>query len=106
MSPASNIGPAHCRRAGRPKPPTIYPRSRLQGQMTPIPAPLHDRADKPKGEIGLRLAAPEHIVDLAQLCAIWRRGVVTFRLRGLAHTIIDAGLPGRLRGAFGERLKA
>src|ERR1700736_3586963 len=74
--------------------------------MTPIPASLRDRADKPKGEIGQRLDAPEREVALAGLCAIWRRGVVTFRLAGLAHLIIDAGLPGRIRGAFGERLKA
>lgn len=68
--------------------------------------PLHDRADKPKGEIGQRLDAPQSVVDLAGLCAIWRRAGVTFRLSGLAHLIIDAGLPGRIRGAFGERLKA
>lgn len=74
--------------------------------MTPLPAPLRDRADKPKGEIGQRLDAPEHCVDVATLCAIWRRGVVTFRLSGLAHLVIDAGLPGRIRGAFGARLGA
>ncbi len=75
--------------------------------MTPMPpAPLRDHADKLKGEIGQRLDAPEREVDVASLCVIWRRGIVTFRLAGLAHLITDAGLPGRIRGAFGERLKA
>ena len=70
------------------------------------PTPLRDRADKPKGEIGARLDSPAHVVDAATLAAIWRRGIVTWRLGGLAPLITDAGLLGRIRGAFGGRLSA
>ena len=59
------------------------------------PTPLRDRADKPKGEIGARLDLPAHVVDAATLAAIWRQGIVTWRLGGLAPLITDAGLPGR-----------
>lgn len=65
---------------------------------------LRDRAERPKGEIGVRLDKPERVVDIAALCGIWRRGIVTHRLRGLAHLAPDVGLLGRIRGAFGTRL--
>jgi hypothetical protein len=66
--------------------------------------PLHDPANRVVGEISARLNAPQEVVTLAALAANWRRGMVTFRLRGLAPLIVDVGLPGRIRGALGTRL--
>gem|GEM_PF-965859 len=87
--------------------PDLNSRAELSSElnaMNSLPAPLRDGADKPKGEIGNRLDTPEREAGLAALCALWRRGIVRFRLPGLAPLITDAGLPGRIRGAFGERL--
>lgn len=67
---------------------------------------LRDRAERPKGEIGARLDTPASVIDIAALRGIWRRGIVTHRLRGLAHLAPDVGLLGRIRGAFGTRLAA
>lgn len=58
------------------------------------------------GEIGARLNASTHMLIPTQLAQIWFRGVATWRLRGLAPLAPDAGLPGRIRGAFGQRLAA
>ena len=74
--------------------------------MTPRPTPLPSPAANPHGEIRQRLDAPAHAVTLTDLCALWQRGLITWRLAGLAHLITDAGLPGRIRGAFGEKLMA
>src|SRR6202035_4244197 len=63
-----------------------------------------DGANKADSEIGARLNAPQEVVTPASLAAIWRRGIVTFRLRGLAPLIVDVGLLGRIRGALGDRL--
>ena len=63
-----------------------------------------DRAGAVGGEIGQRLDAPPETLDLAGLAARWFRGIVAFRLAGLAALAGDPGLPGRIRGAFGERL--
>lgn len=65
-----------------------------------------DHADKPSGEIRQRLDAPARSLDIAGICELWQRGIVTWRLASLAHLITDAGLPGRIRGALGERLMA
>lgn len=65
----------------------------------------HDRADKPKSPLGQRLDAPLDALDLPGLAARWFGGVLRFRLQGLAAFAADPGLPGRIRGALGERLK-
>jgi CRISPR-associated endoribonuclease Cas6 len=68
------------------------------------PLSIAHRNENPPGEVGARLNAPSAIVDAPGLAAIWRRGIVTFRLRGLAPLIVDVGLAGRIRGALGTRL--
>jgi hypothetical protein len=65
---------------------------------------LLDHVNRTVGEIGARLDAPQEVVTPTDLAAIWRRGIVTFRLRGLAPLIVDVGLAGRIRGALGNRL--
>lgn len=65
---------------------------------------LHDEADKPKGEIGQRLDHPAEAISLPDLAARWFSATASFTLPGLAVFMQDAGLLGRIRGAFGERL--
>lgn len=69
------------------------------------PSTEGNRVDRP-GPIAARLDSPVHIVDPARLAQIWFRCVATWRLRGLAPLAPDAGLAGRIRGDFGNRLAA
>lgn len=53
-----------------------------------------------------RLDAPEEAVDLYGLAARWQECQIVWTIQDYGKAIGDPGLPGRIRGAFGEELLA
>lgn len=51
-----------------------------------------------------RLDAPEETVDFARLADHWHDCEISWVVEGVGKAIGDPGLPGRIRGAFGEEL--
>lgn len=56
------------------------------------------------GEIGARLRAPREVLDLEAFAAGLRCATLTWRMAGWSKLVGDHGLPGRLRGTFGNVL--
>lgn len=56
------------------------------------------------GPIGAYLRKPERQVDLAGYLAEFHARKIEWRLEGAARCAADPALPGKLRGAFGDRL--
>lgn len=61
---------------------------------------------QPASAIRLRLDAPERTVDLAALADLWHDCEITWTIADLGKAVSDPGLPGRMRGAFGDELLA
>jgi len=59
-----------------------------------------------RSTVRARLEAPEETVDLALLAERWHDCEIKWTVEGLGKAIGDPGLPGRIRGAFGEALLA
>lgn len=70
----------------------------------PILSLPHAREAPEPSSVRARLEAPDTIVSIDELAERWHSCDIVWTIEGYGKAIGDPGLPGRIRGAFGEHL--